>query len=194
MQSRVGSGAADQVDVMVKELVEDGVGPTSPTNPSASPEAIDDRVLHAREVAQRRASWGMFGVHHFMLAPRGKTLDIDGVVVGLGTFWRVDSRSWMIDLGMDFGFGKDSSLIDWTLGAYYPFLRGDCSPYLGAVARFARMNLGDGAVRVVSFQPTLGVALGRLTDMHLHLEIGYFRNAIGETEGQGPVVKLGGGI
>jgi hypothetical protein len=80
---------------------------------------------------------------------------------------------------------------------------------VGGVVRWADMNLGGQGASGLSFQPTAGILLGRLSSVQMRGEVGYFFNTFGElgppdpttgavstyaNYGQGFVISLGLGF
>ena len=70
---------------------------------------------------------------------------------------------------------------DAALGAYYPLLREDFTPYVGGQIRWAEMTLGGSGAGGLTLQPTIGILLGRLSSVQIRVEGGYFFNTFGET-------------
>ena len=100
-----------------------------------------------------------------------------------GLVWMYDARSWMTDLAVDIGGGAEGRFfMDAAIGAYYPFLREDFTPYLGAQVRWAEMKLGGQGAGGLVLQPTVGMLLGRLSSVQVRAEVGYFINTFGEVE------------
>jgi len=71
--------------------------------------------------------------------------------------------------------------MDAALGAYYPFLREDFTPYIGGEIRWAEMQLGGSGAAGLVLQPTFGILLGRLSSVQIRAEVGYFFDTFGET-------------
>jgi hypothetical protein len=97
-------------------------------------------------------------------------------------FWLYDARSWMADIAVDLGGQGGRAFYDLSLGAYYPFLREDFTPYLGGALRWAYTNFGGQGASGIIVQPTLGVLLGRISSVQMRGEVGYFFSTFGERE------------
>jgi hypothetical protein len=89
----------------------------------------------------------------------------------------------MADIAVDIGGGSGSRFfMDAAIGAYYPFLREDFTPYIGGQIRWAEMSLGGRGASGATLQPTFGILLGRLSSAQVRAEVGYFFNTFGEEE------------
>ncbi len=169
-------GGPDQMDVAIQRLVH-GMQIGKPARDSAELETVTDREM---EMLNRREANKSFGVHLFTLLPVSSAGTSFTAVPAGGLFWLYDARSWMADIAIDIGGHSGSFLIDASIGGYYPFLREDFTPYVGGVVRWADMQLGGAGASGLSFQPTFGVLLGRLSSVQMRGEVGYFFNTFGE--------------
>ncbi len=196
------AGGPDEMDVAIERLVH-GMQVGKPVRESAELETVTDRES---QLLNRRLANKSFGVHLFTLLPTSSAGNSFTAVPAGGIFWLYDARSWMADLALDIGGHNGTFLIDASIGGYYPFLREDFTPYLGGVVRWAEMQLGGAGASGLSFQPTAGVLLGRLSSVQMRAEVGYFFNTFAEQEsfnttgtgsphyGQGFVLSLGIGF
>jgi hypothetical protein len=132
--------------------------------------------------------------------------DETAALSGFGLAWRYDARTFMADIGVDLQWSQtlDASfdgdrdwLFDVALGAYYPFLRGDVTPYLGGSVVYLWSDTGRGTGSGLALRPALGLLLGRLTNVQIHAEAGYQVNTFTEKDalgarhrGHGPTVSL----
>jgi hypothetical protein len=113
----------------------------------------------------------------------------------------------MLDSALDFMWsqtfdpqysGRRDWLVDFSLGAYYPFLRGDVAPYLGGAVVYQWGSTGaESGGSGLALRPTAGFVMGRLAQVQLRMDAGYQvntfveRDATGKTHrGQGPVVSV----
>jgi hypothetical protein len=198
------AGGPDEMDVAIQRLVH-GMQVGKPVRESAELETVTDRET---QMLNRRQANKSFGVHLFTLLPLSAASPTFTAVPAGGLFWLYDARSWMADISLDIGGHSGTFLLDAAIGAYYPFLREDFTPYVGGVVRWADMQLGGSGAGGLSFQPTAGVLLGRLSSVQIRGEVGYFFNTFGEPEivttattttttthyGQGFVLSLGIGF
>lgn len=199
------NGGPDEMDVAIQRLVH-GMQVGKPVRESAELDTVTDRES---QTLNRREANKSFGIHLFTLLPTSSAGSSFTAVPAGGIFWLYDARSWMADISLDIGGHSGTTLVDAAIGAYYPFLREDFTPYVGGVVRWADMNLGGNGSSGLSFQPTFGILLGRLSSVQMRGEVGYFFNTFGElgppdpttfalsthtTYGQGFVISLGLGF
>jgi hypothetical protein len=126
---------------------------------------------------------------------------------GLGFVWHYDARSFMADSALDFQWSQTLDLRysgrrDWavtlSLGAYYPFLRGDVTPILGGAVVYQWGSTGaESGGNGLVLRPAAGLVLGRLAEVQVRVEAGYQVNTFEERDaaggyhrGQGPVVLV----
>jgi hypothetical protein len=173
------AGGPDELDVAIQRLVH-GMVTGKPVRESAELETVTDKETMS---LNRREANKTFGVRLTEFLPfNAAGPDFQPVTAG-GLFWLYDARSWMADIAVDIGGGAESRFfMDAALGAYYPFLREDFTPYAGAEIRWADMTLGGQGAGGLTLQPTFGILLGRLSSVQIRAEVGYFINTFGERE------------
>lgn len=173
------AGGPDELDAAIQRLVH-GMQTGKPVRDSAELETVTDKEMMR---LNRREANRSFGLRLTELLPFNSAgQDFQSLTAG-GLFWLYDARSWMADVAVDIGGGaRGRFFIDAALGAYYPFLREDFTPYLGAQIRWAEMTLGGAGASGLVLQPTLGILLGRLSSVQIRAEVGYFINTFGEQE------------
>ncbi|HVV53133.1 MAG TPA: hypothetical protein VHO06_25980 [Polyangia bacterium] len=173
------TGGPDELDVAIQRLVH-AMQTGKPVRESAELETVTEK--ETGNLARREANKS-FGVRLTELAPfNAAGNDFDAITAG-GLVWLYDARSWMADLAADIGGGAQGRFfLDAGIGAYYPFLREDFTPYIGAQVRWAEMQLGGQGASGLILQPTAGVMLGRLSSVQIRGEVGYFFNTFGEQE------------
>jgi hypothetical protein len=172
------SGGPAEMDAGVQRLVH-AMQAGKPVRDSAE---IDSVLDHEAFALNRRQANKAFGVRLSTLVPFNTSGPSSSAVPVGGLFWLYDARSWMADLSFDLGGHGGSSLIDAALGAYYPFLRQDFTPYVGGVVRWAHLSFGGQGAGGFVYQPTAGVLFGRLTSVQLRAEVGYFIDSFAEAE------------
>jgi hypothetical protein len=173
------AGGPDELDVAIQRLVH-GMQTGKPVRESAELETVTDKETMS---LNRREANRSFGVRLTELLPfNAAGPDFQPVTAG-GLVWLYDARAWMADIAVDIGGGAENRFfIDAAIGAYYPFLREDFTPYLGAQIRWAEMTLGGQGASGLVLQPTFGILLGRLSSVQIRGEVGYFFNTFGERE------------
>jgi hypothetical protein len=173
------AGGPDELDVAIQRLVH-GMQTGKPVRDSAELETVTDKETMR---LNRREANKSFGVRLTELLPFNSAGQSFQSLTAGGLFWLYDARSWMADIAVDIGGGAQGRFFtDASLGAYYPFLREDFTPYVGAQIRWAEMQLGGAGASGLVLQPTLGILLGRLSSVQIRAEVGYFINTFGEQE------------
>jgi hypothetical protein len=173
------AGGPDELDVAIQRLVH-GMQTGKPVRESAELDTVTDKETMA---LNRREANKSFGVRLTELLPfNAAGQNFEAVTAG-GLFWLYDARSWMADIAVDIGGGAQGRFFtDASIGAYYPLLREDFTPYIGGQFRWAEMNLGGNGASGLVIQPTVGILLGRLSSVQIRAEVGYFINTFGEQE------------
>jgi hypothetical protein len=172
------AGGPDELDAVLQRLVH-ALVTDKPVRDSAEIDTVTDKEM---QNLNRRSANKSFGVHILTLMPFNTPDNEFRAVPGFGLFWLYDARSWLADLALDFGHTGNSNMWSVSLGGYYPFGREDFAPYLGGVVRLSSMQLGGRGSGGVSFQPTAGFLLGRLSSVQIRGEVGYFVNTFSEKE------------
>lgn len=173
------NGGPDELDVAVQRLV-NGMKNGKPVRDSAEIDSVTDKEALA---LNRREANRSFGVRITSLLPFNQAGQSFEAVTAGGLFWLYDARSWMADVAVDIGGGSGNRFfIDAAIGAYYPLLREDFTPYIGGQIRWAEMQLGGSGASGATLQPTFGILLGRLSSAQIRVEAGYFFNTFGENE------------
>lgn len=104
---------------------------------------------------------------------------------GMAIFWLYDARSFLADVSV--GFHTDGGDGDYFigLGAYYPFSRGDVTPYLGGGFRYGHSEYGgEGGSGMVGLMNG-GLIIGRLSTVQVRAEVGLFFNLFKEYASDG---------
>ncbi len=172
------NGGPDELDVAIQRLV-NGMKTGKPVRDSAELETVTDKETQA---LNRREANRSFGLRLTTLLPFNSQDGKFEALTGGGLFWLYDARSWMADVAVDIGGGANGRFFaDAALGAYYPLLREDFTPYIGGQIRWAEMSLGGSGASGLTLQPTIGILLGRLSSVQIRVEGGYFFNTYGET-------------
>jgi hypothetical protein len=174
--STVISGGPDELDTIIRRLVH-AMHIGKPVRESAEIDTVTDKETYN---LNRRSANKSFGVHLFTLLPFNTAGGSFAAVPGGGIFWLYDARSWMADIAFDLGGRNGGVYVAGAIGGYYPLLREDFTPYVGGVVRWAHMDFGGRGAGGISFQPTAGVLLGRLSSVQLRAELGYFINTFAE--------------
>jgi hypothetical protein len=170
------TGGPDELDTVFQRLAH-AMQTGKPVRESAEIDTVTDKEM--QNLSRRQAN-KVFGLHLLAFLPFNTAGGSFKALPGGGLFWLYDARSWMTDVALDLGGGNGQSLFSAAIGGYYPLLREDFTPYFGGVVRWAYMNLGGNGAGGLSFQPTAGILLGRLSTVQLRADVGYFFNSFGE--------------
>jgi hypothetical protein len=173
------TGGPDELDVAIQRLVH-GMQTGKPVRESAELETVTGKETMT---LNRREANKTFGVRISELAPFNAAGNNFDTLTAGGLVWLYDARSWMADLAVDIGGGAEGRFfMDAAIGAYYPFLREDFTPYIGGQVRWAELQLGGQGASGLVLQPTLGLLLGRLSSVQIRAELGYFIDTFAEQE------------
>jgi hypothetical protein len=177
-------GGPEELDPALQRLVH-GLSTGRPVRDSAEIDTVTEKET---QILNRRQANKSFGLHILTLIPFNTPDREFRPVPGAGLFWLYDARNWLADIAFDYGHKGDSSLWSVSLGAYYPLSREDFAPYVGGAVRLSSLQLGGQGAGGVSFQPTAGFLLGRLSSAQIRGEVGYLLNTFGEAENQPLVI------
>ncbi len=173
------TGGPDELDVAIQRLVH-GMQTGKPVRESAELETVTEKETMT---LSRREANKTFGVRISELAPFNAAGNNFDTLTAGGLVWLYDARSWMADLAVDIGGGAEGRFfMDAAIGAYYPLLREDFTPYVGGQVRWASMQLGGQGASGLVLQPTAGLLLGRLSSVQVRAEVGYFFDTFAELE------------
>jgi hypothetical protein len=120
---------------------------------------------------------------------------------GLGLVWQYDARSFIADVALE-GFLSNLDTnrpdrdrgISLGIGAYYPLSRADLAPYVGGGVAYAATRFDGESGSGLQGRAAAGLVLGRLSDVSVRLEVGWFVNAFPISEvGTGKEVRVHGG-
>jgi hypothetical protein len=172
------AGGPEELDPVLQRLVH-AMLTGRPVRESAE---IDTVTGNETQNLNRRLANKSFGIHIITLMPFNTADGKFRPVPGLGLFWLYDARTWLADIAADFGQKDDSRMWSLSLGGYYPLSREDFAPYVGAAVRLSSLQLGGSGSGGVSFQPSVGFVLGRLSTVQIRGEVGYLINTFSEDE------------
>ncbi|HET8567991.1 MAG TPA: hypothetical protein VFM93_03270 [Candidatus Limnocylindria bacterium] len=179
---QIGSLGADDLDPGIKRLADSIAGGRR------AREGAEIDTVTAREEAPLRkmVSSQSFGLRLAAYLPVQRP-DPHGETsspAGLGLVWQYDARTWMADVALE-GFLSNLDAdrpdrdrgISLGIGAYYPFARTDVSPYLGGGVAYAATRFDGNSGSGLQGRLAGGLMLGRLSDVSVRFEVGWFVNA-----------------
>jgi hypothetical protein len=142
-----------------------------------------------------------FGVRLGGLVATGSVGRGSPTAEGVSLYGLYDARDFLADVSGDVYFGDGAHLVAAGLGAYYPFLSDNVTPYAGGGLKLGWTKFGskDGAVGLMP-NAALGLLLGRYGSPQLRLELSWWVNLSRETAGtsharsNGPMATFGIGF
>jgi hypothetical protein len=172
------AGGPDDLDPALKRLA---VGMATGKTAAAAAD-IETVTQKQADPYLKEAATKSFGLRVGTIVPVQRATG-DGAVAGFGLFWLYDARTFLADIDLDLHAGNGTAF-DIGIGGYYPFSRGNFTPYLGAQAAFSITDFGGSGASGLRLQPTFGMLFGRLSTVQLRAEVGYFVNTFGERDGE----------
>jgi hypothetical protein len=144
--------------------------------PAAAPAA------EGRSHEQARSSYGVrLGAATALSSAASETLTAPGG----GGVLLYDIPGLLLDVTFDLYAGEGARLVAGGFGAYYPFLEGETTPYLGGGLKLGWSEFGgDGAFGLIP-QASAGLLIGRSWSPHVRLDVSYFFCTATEQRGPG---------
>jgi hypothetical protein len=185
----------------VLQRLAEGAAAGRPARDLASIETVTEREADAH---LKYVTTHVFGVRlggHYV-GNRVDRLDRSSTPAGGGVFWLYDARKYLADFTVDVFGGDEDRIFAVGIGTYYPFSRGNESPYLGCGLAWAAVEHGgDGATGLMA-RFGGGMLFGRLSTLQIRVDGGYAVNLFEETNdltgesraANGPYLTLGIGF
>jgi hypothetical protein len=165
---------------------------------------IDTVTAKEERPLRKMTAWMAYGLKIGSLVPihRPDPTARAGSAGGVGLVWHYDARSWLADVSLE---GFTSNLDAWkpdpdralavAIGAYKPFSKGNVAPYLGLGLAYAVTRFADVSGHGIQPRASAGLLLGRLSNVAVRVEAGWFIDAFPVTErGTGRDVWVHGGF
>ena len=115
----------------------------------------------------------------------------DAAAPGVGVFWLYDARWLLAEVAVDLYSGDDNHLFAAGVGAYYPLLRRDLTPYLGGNVRYALSTFGGQGANGFQLGATAGALYRGFAPFELRAEVGWFWNLFRERLGEVAATSTG---
>ena len=176
--------------------------PLAALAPAGARAASVDRTLAADRSAPQRAGKPLpwFGLRLGGVVAVGSAGDSTPTGGGASLYALFDGREFLADVAMDVYVGNRAHLIALGLGAYYPFVAGNVTPYLGGglKAGWTRFG-GDGTFGLIPFAAG-GLLVGREGYVQVRAELAWFvavsredraDRPQGSARATGPLITLG---
>jgi hypothetical protein len=147
---------------------------------------IDTVTAKEERPLRKMTAWMAYGMKIGSLVPvhRPDPAARAGSASGVGLVWHYDARDWLADVTLE---GVTSNLDAWrpdpdralalAIGVYKPFSRGNVAPYLGLGLAYALTRFGDVAGHGLQPRAVAGLLLGRLSNVAVRVEAGWFVDA-----------------
>jgi hypothetical protein len=159
--------------------------------------SIDTVTAREEPPLRKMHANGSFGLAFVALMPMNRPVADaqQGGAGGLGFTWLYDARTFLADVTVtgalsalsidhdqqEFRKPENAAFLV-SMGAYYPFSKGNASPYLGAGAGYGWTRFGGESGHGLQGRVAGGLLLGRLSDVNVKLEVGWFWNAYTERD------------
>lgn len=150
--------------------------------PARTVAEVDTVTQKEAEAYRKMQATNVFGLRlgATMILNRAGTDEDTGTAAGLGIFWLYDARSFLADVGLDYYGGEGGHLFSIGLGAYYPFSRGNTSPYLGGGLAYSILETGGDGGAGLAVRAGGGVLFGRLSSVQIRADVSFWLNTFSE--------------
>jgi hypothetical protein len=180
------AGGPDDLDPALKRLAV-GLATGRPSSETADIESV---TQHQADPLLKEAATKIFGLRLGAIVAFNRPADLDTAALpGLGIFWMYDARTFLGEVALDLHTADSGHGFSVSIGGYYPFSRGNLTPYLGTSASYSFIELGGAGASGIRLAPAFGMLFGRLSTVQFRGEIGYFFNTFGEADGRVAVVS-----
>lgn len=171
------AGGPDDLDPALKRLA-DGLATGKRASDTAN---IDTMTQREADPLLKQTATKIFGLRLGGLAAFNAPGDEEtSVVPGLGVFWMYDARSFLGEVGLDFHSSDEANDFSVSIGGYYPFSKGNATPYAGTRVSYSVVDFGGAGAHGLRLAPAIGFLWGRVSTVQLRGELGYFLNTFGE--------------
>jgi hypothetical protein len=144
----------------------------APVSARAQPDRPLAADRAARQDSGRSLPW--LGLRLGGLVAAGNLATDTPTAGGASAYALFDGREFLADVMADLYFGSDARFIAGGLGAYYPFVQANITPYLGGGLKLGWTRFGgDGAFGIIPFA-ALGVLIGREGYIQVRGELAWF--------------------
>lgn len=174
----MGAAGADDLEPALRRLAA-GLAEARPGRQLAD---IDSVTRREADPLRKMAATRTFGVRlgTIYLMNRAGLSDVTTGSSGGGVYYLYDARAFLADMSMDLFIGENDGLFALGLGAYYPFWRGNFTPYAGGGVSYHWVDTGGDGANGLGFKVTGGVLFGRLSSVQLRAEAGWLISGFAE--------------
>lgn len=177
------TGGPDQLDTVLMRLAQ----AFARGERAGSNAEIDSVTQRESDPYLKQTATRTFGLRLGAILPLNRPAGDVAASPGLGLFWLYDARDYMAEAFVDFHTTGDSqdetsqtSSFDVGLGMYRPFSRKNITAYAGGAVAFSVVDYGGRGANGLRFNGAFGVLFGRLSNVQIRGELGYFINAFSE--------------
>jgi hypothetical protein len=180
------AGGPDDLDPALKRLAV-GLATGQPASQTADIESVTQKES---DPLLKQSATKIFGLRLGALVAFNRPAGLETAALpGLGIFWMYDARSFLGEVGLDLHTADSGHGFAISIGGYYPFSRGNLTPYLGTSASYSFVDLGGAGANGIRVTPAFGVLFGRLSTVQFRGEFGWFFNTFGERDERVTVVS-----
>ncbi|MBT8493774.1 MAG: hypothetical protein KJO07_11995 [Deltaproteobacteria bacterium] len=157
----------DDIDAVLERMAV-GFASGKPARATADIETVTEKE---QEPLKKRTATSTWGLKLGMAAPV-----VDGEMrnmPGASIFWLYDLRSFMAEVDLGFHSGDDASDLYVGINGYYPFSRGNTTPYLGGGLRLQSSDYGASDGGGLALVGGAGILFGRLSSVQLRADLQY---------------------
>jgi hypothetical protein len=191
----IGAAGADDLEPAIRRLAL-GLAQGRPARMLAELDTVTEREA---DPLRKVAATHVFGLRlgTAVLMDRASSTGETSRTTGGGLFWLYDARSFLADVSFDVYLGNDH-VAQTGIGFYYPFSRGNVTPYAGGGLAYTWLETGGDGAAGLSLRAGGGLLLGRLSTVQVRLDGGWQLSTFEEKRsGQhphsphGPFITLG---
>jgi hypothetical protein len=168
----------DDLEPALRRLA-DGLATGRPASELAQIDTVTGRESEAYLRQEINRSFGV-RLGTALILDRVDPVKDTGNASGVGVFWLYDARSWLADLSFDILGSSGNRLVALGLGAYYPFQRGNVTPYVGGGGAYAWVSHGGDGASGLQLRAGGGLLVGRLSTLQFRVDAQGFVNTFEE--------------
>jgi hypothetical protein len=180
------AGGPDDLDPALKRLAV-GLATGQPASQTADIESVTQKQA---DPLLKESATKIFGLRLGAIVAFNRPANLETAALpGIGIFWMYDARTFLGEVGLDLHTADSGHGFSVSIGGYYPFSRGNLTPYLGTSASYSFVELGGAGANGIRVAPAFGMLFGRLSTVQFRGEIGYFFHTFGERDERVTVVS-----
>ena len=170
------AGGPDDLDPALKRLAV-GLATGKQAGQTADIESVTQKQA---DPLLKESATKIFGLRLGSLVAINRPEEGTAAIPGIGVFWMYDARNFLGEIALDAFVSDSGNGFSVGIGGYYPFSRGNFTPYVGTAASYSIFDLGGAGASGIRLAPVFGVLFGRVSTVQFRGELGYFFNTFGE--------------